>query len=159
MDEPLETRLRKIEDQLAIYQVIAAYGPAVDGLSAPGLAPLWTEDGVYDAGGKAPYESRDAVVTLLEQEPHATYVASGCGHVSSLPVVSVDGDTAVATNHSRVYQHDGEQWRVVRASANRWELVRTGEGWQVKRRTNRPLDGSAAPRELLAAAFDASTDH
>jgi hypothetical protein len=33
-------------------------------------------------------------------------------------------------------------------SANRWELVRTSEGWRIKRRTGRSMETSGA-RQLL----------
>jgi hypothetical protein len=42
----------------------------------------------------------------------------------SAPQVTVDGDTAVAVNHSRVYLEDGAHWRLEGVSANRWELGR-----------------------------------
>ena len=67
-----------------------------------------------------------------------------------MPQVAVDVDTAVAVNHSRVYLRDGAHWRLERVSANRWELERLDGTWQVKRRTNRLLDGSPEARALLA---------
>jgi hypothetical protein len=149
----LETRLRRVEDQLAIYQVVATYGPAVDSLSGGAVADLWQTDGIYDPGGLAPFTGAREVGDLVDQEPHQSYVAAGCGHVLSLPHVTIDGDRAVATNHSRVYRREGDRWQVVRLSANRWELVREGPGWKVARRTNRLLDGSSQSRELLAAGF------
>lgn len=145
----LEARLKQLEDQLAIYQLLATYGPGVDSLSEDAVAGLWTEDGVYDAGGQNPFRGNAAIGDLVNQEPHQTYVGKGCAHVVSMPHVTVDGDTAVATGHSRVYLNQGDHWRVERASANRWELVRTPTGWRVKHRLNRPLDGTAAPRDVL----------
>ena len=46
-------------------------------------------------------------------------------------------------------------FHVHRVSANRWEFVRTGEGWEISRRTLRPLDGTASAREILRGAFEA----
>jgi hypothetical protein len=43
-------------------------------------------------------------------------------------------------------------FRIHRAGCNRWDLVRTGDGWKVKRRMLRPLDGSDDARELLTDA-------
>ena len=41
-------------------------------------------------------------------------------------------------------------FRVHRMTANRWELVRTPQGWKIKRRTLRQLDGSASQQAPLA---------
>jgi len=37
--------------------------------------------------------------------------------------------------------------------ANRWELVRTAEGWKIKRRTYRSLDGSEGALDILRQAL------
>jgi hypothetical protein len=42
---------------------------------------------------------------------------------------------------------------VHRVSANRWEFVRTDEGWKIKCRTLRPLDGTKPARDILAGAL------
>jgi hypothetical protein len=64
----------------------------------------------------------------------------------------VDGDTAVAVNHSRVYLKDGAHWRLEGISANRWEFGRVDGTRQVRRRTNRLVDGSPEARSLLTSA-------
>lgn len=144
----LETRLRAAEDRLAIMDVVAHYGPAVDTRSATATADLWTQDGVYDYGA-APLVGTRAIGGLVDREPHVSYVERGCAHVMSMPAIAIEGDRAVAVNYSRLYVRDGERWAVERASANRWQLVRTASGWKVESRLNRPLDGSTPPRELL----------
>ena len=96
----------------------------------------------------------DDRIAALEQrvqalERHQGYLEAGCAHVLSAPRVSVEGDVAVAVNHSRVYLKDGPHWRLERVSANRWELERIDGTWQVLRRTNRLLDGTPEARRLL----------
>ena len=145
----LTSRVRELEDRLAIYQLVASYGPAVDSESGPAVAALWSEDGVYDPGGVPAYTGRADVGALVDGPLHQRYLRSGCAHVLSLPVVRVDGDTAVAVNHSRVYLHETDHWRLERVSANRWELRRVDGRWQVVRRANRLLDGATEPRALL----------
>lgn len=150
----LETRLGQLEDRLAILDLIASYGPAVDSRSEEAVASLWAGDGVYDFGGE-PLEGAAAVGRLVDLDTHKGYVECGCAHVLGLPMVTISGDTAVATGYSRVYLHDaaGGGWKVERTSANRWELIRTGAGWKVQRRVNRLLDGSAGARGLLHAGL------
>ncbi|MGF7005308.1 nuclear transport factor 2 family protein [Aminobacter sp. BE322] len=146
----LEARIKGLEDQLAIYQLFATYGPSVDSRTGSVTASLWAEDGAYDFGGD-PLVGAAKVGSLVDIEPHVHYVADGCAHVLSMPHVAIDGDKAVATGYSRVYLNQGDHWRVERASANRWELVRTPEGWRVQNRVNRLLNGQPEARDLLSS--------
>ncbi|MBX3530199.1 MAG: nuclear transport factor 2 family protein [Rhizobiaceae bacterium] len=144
----LERRLAELEDRMAILQLIASYGPAVDGLDREGVAALWAEDGSYDFSG-TPLQGRDKVADLIDLDTHRAYVSAGSSHILSLPRVTVEGDRAVAVNYSQVFVKDGASWRADRTSANRWDLARTADGWRVTKRTNRLLDGSPGARDLL----------
>lgn len=148
----LEARLAEMEDRLAIYQLIATYGPAADSVSDHAVVGLFTEDGTCDVGGAGSFTVSKDVDDMILGPMHQGYVARGCAHVMSLPHLELDGDAAVAVNYSRVYARHGDHWRVERASANRWELVRTGEGWRVKHRLNRLLNGEDEARRVLQAA-------
>ncbi|MGJ4859914.1 nuclear transport factor 2 family protein [Labrys sp. La1] len=145
----LESRIRALEDQLAINKLLATYGPSVDSRMGGVTASLWAEDGSFDFGA-APMVGAQKVGSLVDIEPHIGYVAAGCAHVISMPHVTIDRDTAVATGYSCVYIHEGDRWRVERAGANRWDLIRTAAGWRIKRRTNRLLNGQAEARDLLS---------
>lgn len=151
----MHDRASAMEDQLAIYQLVATYGPGVDTLSEETVRSLWTEDGVYDPGGN-PYVGNDAVGKLIYGDIHQGFVKKGCAHVMSMPHVVVNGDTAVATGYSCVHVHEGDHWVVARASANRWELVRTESGWKVKHRLNRQLLGNDKSRQVLASGLTAA---
>ena len=63
----------------------------------------------------------------------------------------VDGDEAVAVCESLLVRLRDGAYSVRRAGANRFELRRTPDGWQVAHRTTRALDGSAEARSLLVA--------
>jgi hypothetical protein len=133
-----------VSDVLDVMQVVAANGPAVDCGGGEAAAALFTEDGSYDVAGRR-YEGRAAIAAMVHGEAHQGLLAEGVAHVMGLPRVTVDGDTAVAVNHTVVLR-GGAVWRV---AANRWELVRAPEGWRVRSRVNRLLDGSPEARELL----------
>ena len=137
----LERRIALLEDQVAIYQLMAAYGPAADSGSTDRATTLWAEDGIYDLHSR--------VMTGRGE------IAQGSGHIVSMPHVVVEGDQAVATCHSRLYRREGEAYRVISCSANRWEFVRGARGWQVKRRISRRLDGSEGSHALLAEGINA----
>lgn len=146
----LEKRMKHLEDRLAIYDLVASYGPAVDAGDAPTTAALWIEDGVYDVD-TGTYEGHDGIVAMVDSRPHQRLIARGCAHVTSPPRIELDGDAAVAVSQSQLVlrREDGSGFDVVRATAHRWELVRMHEGWRVHRRTSRLLDGSDAARALL----------
>jgi hypothetical protein len=66
-----------------------------------------------------------------------------------MPKVEIAGDTAVATCHSQLYRREGDAYRVLSCSANRWEFARGADGWRVTRRLSRQLDGSAESHAVL----------
>jgi len=149
----LERRVRLLEDQIAIYQVMAAYGPAADSGSTEQAITLWSEDGVYDLHSRV-MTGREEIAHELEGEWHQGLIAHGSGHIVSMPHVVIDGDRAVATCHSRLYRRGGDTYRVISCSANRWEFTRSTRGWQVTRRISRRLDGSRESHALLASGVD-----
>ena len=148
----IEDRLRRVEDQLAIYQLIAAYGPAIDACDYEQSFDLWTEDGVYEVGGLGIYEGRPGLKAMIDGPFHQGVVGGGSAHVGSLPYVIIDGDEAVATNYARLYAHKDGAFAPVRIVASRWLFKRCETGWLIERRINRLLDGSDTSRALLAAA-------
>jgi hypothetical protein len=149
--EALEQRVRALEDQIALYQAVSAYGPAVDSLSAEAAASLWTEDGVYDAGGPpAPQmNGREAIIKMVNTDPHQSLAAQGCGHMMTLPLLKVDGDQAVGLGYHRLYQRAGDGFKLWRLTASRWDWVRQPDGWKAARRTHRVIDGGDEARSLL----------
>ncbi|MEU5696831.1 nuclear transport factor 2 family protein [Actinosynnema sp. NPDC020468] len=148
----VEERLRAAEDRLALLQLVATYGPAVDSGSAGQAAGLWAEDGVYDTFPVV-LEGRDAIRDMVTGELHQGLIAAGAAHLLTLPHVELDGDRAVLTNHSQLVLRDGDGFRVWRTGVNRWECARTADGWRVVSRVNRLLDGSPGGRAVAGAAF------
>jgi hypothetical protein len=149
----LEARLQDAEDRLALLQIIAGYGPAVDSGSAAPTADIWTEDGVYDTFPVV-LEGRDALAGMVTGERHQGLIHAGAAHVLGMPHIQLDGDRAVVTNYSQLYlkNPDEDSFRVWRTGVNRWQFVRTAEGWKATHRVNRQLDGTAEGRAVLAAA-------
>ncbi|MGD9797969.1 MAG: nuclear transport factor 2 family protein [Acidimicrobiia bacterium] len=146
--ERLESRLRAVEDVAEINRLVASYGPAADSCDGEAVRALWAEGGTYELQGW--FYTSDTMAETVTSDLHHRYVAAGSAHVMSAPVITLDGDRAVAVNYSRVFVHEGDRWIVDRAAANRWDLERTDAGWRVRRRVNRLLDGSAEARAILA---------
>jgi hypothetical protein len=93
--------------------------------------------------------------------------SQGIAHFAGLPYVKITGDTAFAITYLQILVPDrvgplfdvpnhgsSRGFHVHRVSANRWDFVRTTEGWKITRRTLRPLDGSAPAREILGGALE-----
>ena len=146
----LERRLALLEDEREITRIITAYGPLVDAGAAQEVADLWTEDGVYDVD-EAYLDGAPAIRRMVESSAHQGWIAGGCAHFLGPAHVTVDGDQAVAVCHSLMVVHTERGFGLRRATANHWQLVRTGRGWRVTIRTTRVLDGRPESPALLAA--------
>lgn len=150
--ESLEQRVRRIEDHVAIYQLVSGYGPLADAGDAGHAASLWCSDGVFDID-LGVYRGREGVAAFLNSPLAVGLRERGSAHVLTQPHIVIDEDRAVATSYSLTLEREESAFRVFRSVAVRWELCRgAAGGWKVHRRLNRVLDGSADARELLAAA-------
>jgi hypothetical protein len=146
----LERRLTALEDQMAIYQLLAAYGPAADSGASAQAVKIWADDGIYDLHTQTMTGHKE-ILEELEGDWHQGLVSKGSAHVVSMPHVDVSGDAAVATCHSRLYRREPDgTYTVLSCSANRWELARINSRWRVKRRVSRRLDGSDESHRILS---------
>jgi hypothetical protein len=166
-DQTLEQRLRLIEDRLDIYNLIASHPPSADTGAGDYTASVWAEDGVFDRGAEFPRPTGRAAIAGGSSNPeHHRAIEQGLAHFAALPYVRVDGDTAFAISYLQILVPDrvgplfdvpnhgsSQGFHVHRVSANRWEFVRTTQGWKISRRTLRPLDGTPAARDILRGAL------
>jgi hypothetical protein len=166
MAKGLEERVRQIEDRLDIYNLIASHPPSADTGSRAHVANAWTEDGTFDRGAEfgGPQPQRNSAGGIDSPE-HMRAISRGLAHFSGLPYVRIDGDTAFAISYLQILVPDrvgpefevpnhgkGRGFHVHRVSANRWDFVRTAEGWKIKSRQLCALDGSEGARGILLGA-------
>jgi SnoaL-like domain len=160
----LEQRLRAVEDRFAIHQLIMSYPLAVDTRSLDYVTEVWTEDGVFDRGAGDPhkhsgdFDGAYGKTNIMNEVGSPQLQASreaGLAHIMTAPHITVDGDEAAATNYTVLVVGKGDDCRVRRPSANRWDLVRVDGKWLIKRRTLRLIDGSNGSRELFRTVFGA----
>lgn len=151
----IEERLQRLEDQIAIYQLVCGYGYAADGCNQAALGEIYAEDGVYAIGDVGAYDGRAAVQGIVAKQDHIDLVTAGAAHISTLPYVLIDGDNAVATCHTMVIRHDENGFAVWRLSASRIECERrpTG-GWEIKHRQNHMLQDDLRGSRLLARLME-----
>lgn len=146
----LEARLAQLEDEQAIFRLVASYGPLVDSGTADETAGLWTADGIYDVDEMF-MGDQQAIHDMVTGDMHQGLIGRGAAHFLGPAHVTVTGDTARAICHSiLVIHHDGKYFPV-RAGANLFHFVRTSEGWKIQHRTTRALNGSEEARALLSS--------
>ena len=163
----LEVRLREIEDRLEIYNLIASHPPSADTGADYYTVAVYTEDGVFDRGEGLTSAVGNAAIAAMTQSPgHQEAIRGGLAHFAGLPYIELDGDAATVTSYLQILHPDGRDgerelpthgaspgYRIHRMVASRWILTRTPEGWKIKNRKIRPLDGSAPARESLEQAL------
>ncbi len=150
MAKDVEARLRLIEDQLAIYQVVAAHPCAIDGRNGEMLGELYVENGAYAVGDTGRFEGRAGVQAMASSPGLGKLIDGGAGHIVTLPYVEIDGDKAVATGHGMLIVNGEGGFAVARLSAARYELERQVDGrWQVTLRTQHLIDGNPAGPAML----------
>lgn len=168
----LEERIREIEDRLEIYNLIASHPPSADTGSRAHVATAWTADGTFDRGAQfGGPQKQSSNAGGIDNPEHMRAIGQGLAHFSGLPYLRITGDTAFAISYLQILVPDrvgpafevpnhgkGSGFHIHRVSANRWDFVRTAEGWKIKERRLRPLDGNDEAREILLAVFGETTD-
>lgn len=151
--EQLEQRLRALEDERAIARLIASYGPLVDSGDAEAVAALWAPDGGYDVE-EWQMSGRAEVAAMVRSDAHRGLIERGCCHFFGPPVITVDGDEAVAVCQSTLWvRREPHGYQVARAGVHLIRLRRAESGWQIVTRTARQLDGGPAALDLIRTGF------
>src|ERR1700761_975270 len=163
----IEQRLQAIEDRLEILNLVAAHPPGADSASHDFAESFWLADGTVDSAGQP--KGYESMIGVLNTPGFAEAQRQGICHFAGLPHITIDGDTAVATSYLQILAADpdgkpfelsahgtSKGYRVLRLSANRWELVRTPEGWRIKSRSLRGMDNLASRDLLRQATKDAA---
>ena len=143
----LEAKLAELQDTLDVLKVVASYGPTVDSGASAEAGQLWTEDCTYDSDN-APEPLRGRT-TIEELSARVGAMPIGVAHFTQFPIVTVDGDRAVAIAQSNTWHQEDGKYVVGRVSSNRFELQRVAGRWQINNRVNRILDGTEAGRDVF----------
>lgn len=159
----LETRLRALEDKLAIYELIASHPPSADTGSADYTMSVYRDDGAFDRGPELDgARGAKAIAAFIQRPEHLAAIRGGLAHFGGLPMVDLRGDVATATSYLMIMHldHQGDArdlpnhgtstgYRIHRVVVNRWELERCEGRWRVAGRTLLPVDGTDPPLALL----------
>ena len=166
MASTLEDRIRAIEDRLEIYNLIAGHPPSADTGADYFTRAVYVADGELDLGRGKATAGNEAIAAVTKTPAHQAAIAGGLAHFAGLPRIELDGDRAVVTSYLQILAphptadeievpaHGATRgYRIHRVGANRWELVRTPQGWKIKRRSYRTLDGSEPALDILRQAL------
>jgi hypothetical protein len=159
----IEERLQEVEDRLEILNLIAAHPPGADSGAGDFAASYWIEDGVFDRGaGLTGNKGKAAMAAGLPAPGFRQAMREGIAHFSGLPHIELNGDKAAVTSYLQIVMPNpqGEPvelsshgsskgFRIHRMTVNRWDLVRTEEGWRIAKRRIRLLDTTDDGRALL----------
>jgi hypothetical protein len=152
-------RLRRVEDQLAIQNLMTRYGLAADCGNASLAMDCHTEHAQYrvsapKAGRDGVHEDlvlagREAIGAMLRSELHQSMLPN-TAHTVGPSDIRVEGDCAHAIGYSRLYLYEGGQPRLMRLSINQWKFERVDGRWLIAERSSR-LVGEDAAQRILAS--------
>lgn len=131
--------MNKLQDELAIRQLAAAYADACNRMSPTDMASVYAEDGELVAlqFSEKPIKSREKLVRaftkLISERDFIFYVVfSG--------IVNIDGDKATARWWvSEMRQVKGDDKIVYMLACFQDEVIRQAEGWRFARRVVKPM--------------------
>lgn len=173
----LEERLRTLEDDKAIRELLARYGFNADQGRSDDFVALFETDGALEvtlskarAQGASIAEG-DALASagdvpgedvVVRHEGHAAlgaFIRDPKGHkaiegmslhlMGNNLVTRIDGDTATAESYNLTIVRRGAQFHVIGAAVNIWHLVKIDGAWRIKEnRRRRP--GTPGYQSILA---------
>jgi uncharacterized protein (TIGR02246 family) len=155
----LQQRVRQLEDQEAIRQVLIAYGEYLDARDYAAYASLFARDGTW-TGGFGSATGPAGIQAMLERNlgrPEPGFINRSNFHLMTTMSVEVRGDTATARSRYLFFTATPEN-RPQAALAGRYEdeLVREDGQWKIRRRTTHGVipwrDGNAPATAPGAAA-------
>jgi len=162
--EELARRLAAVEDRLAILTLLAGSAYSSDVASEEYWTEMFAEEAVLDRGaGRPTDQGRSEILKIVNGADQRHAIAYGMAHLSALPHITINGDTAVATGYLLVVVPDKDASKVelpgkgtspglsiYQLTVNRWELARHGSGWVVTKRVVRPLASDETSQILLS---------
>lgn len=142
--DDLHARLRLVEDRQAIADLLVRYARAVDDGDDERLASCFTDDAEATFAGIDAGIGGKAIAAFLRAAMGPGARPASTHNLANI-TVTVRGDEADASSNAVVYGVRGEPPQMrVRGVCYDDLVVRTADGWRIRRRTHRPQWEAAA---------------
>lgn len=164
----LQQRITAAEDRLEILNLLAGSAFSSDVASEAYWTKMFTENAVFDRGQGMQDKGRDEILKIVNDPGQKEAIKFGMTHLAMLPHITLNGDSAVATGYLLIVMPDtaashvklpgkgvSSGFSIYQLTVNRWQLVRTTDGWKVTKRTVRPITSNDS-RKILTGAIEAS---
>ena len=134
----LEQRVRQLEDEQQIQEILVQYGEYLDARDYAHYASLFAKDGVW-TGGFGSATGPAGIQAMLEKnlgKPEPGFINKSNFHLMTTMVVHVTGDTATARSRYMFFSATPDN-KPTPALAGRYfdDLVRENGLWKIKHRT------------------------
>jgi hypothetical protein len=162
----LHARITATEDRLEILNLLAGSAISSDVASEAYWAKMFTQDAVFDRGQGRQDKGRDEILKIINDPNQKEAIKAGMTHLPMLPHITLNGDSAIATGYLLIVMPDSAAshvklagkgvspgFSIYQLTVNKWQLVRTTEGWKVSQRTVRPIL-STDSRDILKHAIE-----
>ncbi|MFC6236989.1 nuclear transport factor 2 family protein [Longivirga aurantiaca] len=158
--DALEARLRLLEDERAIRDLLSTYSSHADAMRDDDWLALWSQDGAIEVamgegsallarpGRWSGPEGLRAFITNPDGHQRPGFYGRSMHMHGNNSIVVVDGDDARATTYSLLLQRIGDQTVVVGAGVSAWRFRREEGSWVVVERRRSEV-GAAETAELL----------
>src|SRR5262245_66051548 len=128
----LEHRLRLVEDERALRELLAAYAFAADRNDVDAWLALFTDDAFMDIPGLGRYEGTEALRKLITELLSHNADGAHQHHPLGPIVFAIDGDRATADGYSMVVSvTTSAAVSISSANFSRWEFIRRDGQWRV----------------------------
>lgn len=135
----IEARLRRLEDEAAIRNLLLEYGRTLDARDFAAYGALFAPEGEWK-GALGSYKGPKEIQAQMERIfAAAADIPKGQNfHVMSNFIIKVQGDRATATSHFVFYQMEGSKPNATVAGRYEDVLVRIGGVWKFLQRNALP---------------------
>lgn len=166
--QQLLARIKAMEDRLDILNLLAGSAISSDVASEAYWQKMFTHDAVFDRGQGRQDTGQAEILKIIKDPNQKEAIKAGMTHLPMLPYITLNGDSAVATGYLLIVMPDSAAshvklagkgvspgFSIYQLTVNRWQFVRTTEGWKVTRRIVRPISSNDS-RDILKQAIKGS---
>jgi SnoaL-like domain len=150
--QQLLARITLAEDKLEILTLLSGSAFSSDVASELYWKKMFTPDAVFDRGQERQNKGIAEILKIVNAPDQHEAIKNGMTHLAMLPHITLKGDSAIATGYLLIVMPDtaashvnlpgkgvSPGFSIYQLTVNRWQFLRTTEGWKVTQRTVRPI--------------------